>query len=277
MTCSMVFVSERFRLLLKTQNVHLTFWQGWQLYLIGHLFNFILPGGVGGDLVKAYYLKKERSQEAKTSPFTVIFDRSLGLYVMMLMALIAMIVNFDHVSKAPQLLVVVSFVAGVFVALNLLAIAAFNRSLRRFILEFTPKRFHKLHQILVTFMSGFEHYAKSPQRIWLCLAYTMASQTLMVLTVYIAGVATGDAQLSLKSYFFVVPVGMAVTGLPISPPGGIGVGQAAFLVLFNMYLGYNSTLGATVITVFQFLSLCIGFWGLYFYLTRKKAQLPNTL
>ncbi len=270
-TGAFFLVSERFRLLLKTQNVHLSTWEAWKLSLTGLTFNFILPGGVGGDLVKAYYLKKERAHEAKSSPFTVIFDRSLGLYVMLLMALIAMVVNYDQVSTNQNLLVVVGVVGVGFTALNVLAIAAFNKRLRRLINDLTPKRLEGLHQTLVTFMSGFEHYGREKARVWLCLVLTAASQTLMVLTFYIAAQAAGNVDLSLKAYFFIVPVGLAVTGLPISPPGGIGVGQAAFHFLFNMYLGYKSSIGASVITIFQFLSATVGLWGAYFYVTRKKT------
>lgn len=268
---ALILISERFRQLLKTQHLHLSFYQAWKLFLIGHFFNFVLPGGVGGDLVKAYYLKKEKSADAKTSPFTVIFDRFLGLYTMTLMALTVILLNLEKVHSNSKLLIVSLSVGAVFFSLNVFALAAFTRPLRKFIEPLMPKKWPRIHSVFINFMAGFEFYSHAPLRVLYCFVLTIAAQTIMVLTLYIAGVAAGSAHLPLSSYFFVAPIGMAVTGIPISPPGGIGVGQAAFTVLFNIYLGTKSTIGATVITIFQFVSLCISLGGLYFYITHKKA------
>ncbi len=74
-----------------------------------------------------------------------------------------------------------------------------------------------------------------------------------------------------QAYFFVVPIGQMLTAIPISP-AGVGVGQAAFYFLFNIYLGHQSQLGPTVMTVGQVMMFGFGIIGAYFYLRRRGSQ-----
>lgn len=227
---------------------------------------------MGGDLIKAYYLKKENSSQASTSPYTVIFDRIIGLYVMMGLASLIIAFNIQFISRSSQLSTVSSFVFAIFIGLNILAVAVFVRPLRHFVQGLIPKRWPKLNRLLLDIMGGFEFYARCPWRVLYCLFLSLLAQILSITCLYVIGIAAGNQDIPLSAYFFVAPIGFALAGLPIAPPGGVGAGQAAFLVLFNIYLGQKTSIGPTVITVFQFISLCIGFAGLFFYLTRKKAS-----
>ncbi|MNU01394.1 hypothetical protein D3C72_2447830 [compost metagenome] len=63
------------------------------------------------------------------------------------------------------------------------------------------------------------------------------------------------------------------TAIPISP-AGVGVGQAAFYFLFNVYTGTETELGPTVITAYQVGMFVLSLWGAFFYL-RRKEKLPD--
>jgi uncharacterized membrane protein YbhN (UPF0104 family) len=73
------------------------------------------------------------------------------------------------------------------------------------------------------------------------------------------------------AYFFVVPLGFIATAVPISP-AGVGVGQMAFLFLFNTYLGYKTSLGPTAITILQVLQFVFGLVGAWFFIRRKESM-----
>ena len=267
---SLFLNSERFRHLLKTQNVHLSMWEGWKLFLIGHFFNYVLPGGVGGDVVKAYYLKKENGADSHTSPYTVIFDRFIGLYVLMGLALVATLIQMTH--GEPRVVSLGVFVLAIFVALTFLTYAVFNASIRETLHGLIPKRWGKTHTTLSSFFQSFEFYALQPSKIFYGVLLTLIAQTLTVLCLYYVGRVAGSEQAPLMAYFFVVPLGLALSALPIAPPGGVGVGQAAFLFLFNIYLGHSTSLGPTVISIFQISCIIVSLGGFYFYIARKKAS-----
>jgi hypothetical protein len=82
----------------------------------------------------------------------------------------------------------------------------------------------------------------------------------------------GVTELPFSMYCFLVPIGVIVQALPISP-AGIGVGQAAFFFLFNLSLGKESQIGPTAITTMQILQFVWGIVGAFFYLQRKKPVL----
>src|SRR5512135_1017985 len=58
------------------------------LYLIGSFFNNILPGAVGGDTVKVYYLYKE-TRRGGTSFGSVFLDRYIGLTGLLFIGLVS--------------------------------------------------------------------------------------------------------------------------------------------------------------------------------------------
>ena len=49
----------RWFLLLRKQGIDMSFSQVFRLTMIGQFFNYMVPGGVGGDVVKGYYLVRD--------------------------------------------------------------------------------------------------------------------------------------------------------------------------------------------------------------------------
>lgn len=62
-----LFLSERYNL---------------RLYQLGLLYNFFLPGGIGGDGYKVYFLKKEHQIKGRKILSAVFFDRLSGLWAL---------------------------------------------------------------------------------------------------------------------------------------------------------------------------------------------------
>jgi uncharacterized membrane protein YbhN (UPF0104 family) len=70
-------------------------------------------------------------------------------------------------------------------------------------------------------------------------------------------------------YFFIVPIGLTVSAIPILP-GGIGVGQVAFYTLFQ-WVGYpHPEQGATLCTLMQVYTILFNCVGAIFYLKFKR-------
>jgi len=83
---SPLFGAWRWRMLLRIQEIHLTFRESWRLTYIGFFFNTCMPGITGGDIIKAYHASKytERKTEAVA---TVFLDRVLGMLGMGLLCI----------------------------------------------------------------------------------------------------------------------------------------------------------------------------------------------
>lgn len=66
--------------------------------------------------------------------------------------------------------------------------------------------------------------------------------------------------------FVVVPIGMVVNTIPLTP-GGLGVGEAAFAVLFGMA---GLTGGPEVLLSWRVVTICVGLIGLPLYLQGRQ-------
>ena len=113
-------------------------------------------------------------------------------------------------------------------------------------------------------------YRKCPRELLAAIAISFASQFLGTYFFFMVGQFL-HIELALSLYLFIVPAGMIVMALPISP-AGVGVGQVAFLYLFNLLLGTDSHFGATAVTLSQVIQLCWAMIGAIFYIQRRGSH-----
>lgn len=86
-----ILCASRLVLLLKTIDFNLPFLKGFKLIMIGNFFNTIIPGMVGGDFVKGFFLiKSEESKRGKSSGI-IIMDRALGLIALTFIGSVSLI------------------------------------------------------------------------------------------------------------------------------------------------------------------------------------------
>lgn len=247
------------------------------LSFIGMFFNFVMPGGVGGDVVKGYYLLQEFPRQKFAGAISIFMDRMIGFFVMIATAFLAVFFNWNKVSHSPELQSIAIGVSLLFLAFILFFSVALSRRLGRQVFDswFGHLIFEKLPGgAKIRRMYDMVHsYRNEPRNFAFAIGLSVVNQILLVAFVYGVGIAMGVEGIPLSVYFFLVPLGVVVMALPISP-AGIGVGQAAFYFLFSLYLGKSSQLGPTAVTVMQVTSFIWGLAGAFFYMQRKKPAIP---
>jgi glycosyltransferase 2 family protein len=262
--------SERWRVLLEYQGIAARRWDTFKMANIGLFFNFVMPGGVGGDVVKSYFTVRSNADKKIAALNTVLMDRVLGLYTMILMAMASMLLDLEHVLHNPQLERIFWFLLLFFstATIGLSVVFVQSRRVRNLatrVLSALPHggRFVRLYE-------SINEYGRSPLTVVHTLALSLAAQICAILFFIVLGSQMGFTEVSWKIYFYAAPLGFIVSALPISP-GGVGVGQAAFLYLFNLYTGQESALGSTLITALQIMSFVYGLFGA-FHFVRLKAH-----
>jgi uncharacterized protein (TIRG00374 family) len=269
-----IFVNNiRWLLLLRGQGLASTMQYTLPLSFIGMFFNFVMPGGVGGDVVKGYYLLQDYPHQRMAGAISIFMDRMVGFFVMIATAFIAVFLNWDAVAHSRELQSVALGVTLLFVVFVVFFTLALSRRLGRRAIE------SRLGHLVFVAMPGGRQlrrvydtvhtYRKQPMIFFLSCVLSFINQFLLVAFVVGIAFSMGIRDIPLLVYFFIVPIGIVVTALPISP-AGIGVGQAAFYFLFSLYLGKQSQLGPTSATVFQVTNFAMGLVGAFFYLIRKK-------
>lgn len=81
-TCSQIVASSRLKSFLGVIGLELSERYNFRLYQLGLLYNFFLPGGIGGDGYKIYFLKKNYAVQGRKVLSAVFFDRLSGLWAL---------------------------------------------------------------------------------------------------------------------------------------------------------------------------------------------------
>lgn len=267
---SLFLNNERWRTLLHSQGLIYTRLETAKLTLIGQFFNFAMPGGVGGDIIKSYYLTRMNQGQKTRSVMTVLMDRLMGLHAILVLGFLAMLFDLEKILSVPELrLVFLAVTLGTIAYTTIVFIFQsrrewIKRTVRRTIEKLPLK--HRFQQVYDTFNA----YGQQKSTLGLAFLYSLISQSLAIAFMYIVCRTTYGVELSAHSFFIIVPVGFILTAIPISP-AGVGVGQAAFLFLFGVYSPELKHLGPSALTAWQTSLLLFGLIGGMIYLFNRTS------
>lgn len=273
-TFNIFIAAERWRILLKAQVAKYPRWQILRLTFMGLFFNFFMPGGVGGDVVKGFYLVKDNAHQRTKAIVSLLMDRLIGLYVMICAAVLVMLFDLNHVMTTEKLDLIFKSMTSAWVIASLAFVIAWSKRLRKKAHSIIGKfKDNSLGKFIHTLFDAIASYGDHRTALFKAAMVSVVSQVPSILIFYQVGVALGNESMTLANYFIVVPVGFIVMALPITP-GGVGVGQAAFFVLFNLYSQESGIVGTTSITIQQIMQLGFGLIGAY-YFVRAKSLLKH--
>jgi len=266
---SFYFASWRWQILLVVQKIRLPRWDCYKLNLIGLFFNYVMPGGVGGDVVKAFYLVKDHPRNRMGAGMSVLLDRVMGLYAMLLLAITSLSFHYSSVIDNPQLKfifqsMIIAFIGFTF-GLALALSDQFRQAGWKKYIEHS-----KIGKKLISAYEAVHSYSKHRKILVRSVILSLITQIFAILLMAWLGYQLGFTETTLGTYFSVVPLGFMVTAIPISP-AGVGVGQMAFFYLFNLFMGHESQVGPTVMTAYQVLNFILGLVGVWFFIQRKSS------
>ncbi len=257
----------RWNLLLRAQDIQLPYRRAWGLTMIGMLFNVVIPGAVGGDLVKGYYITRAASGRKSHAATTLLMDRVVGLIGLLFLGAVMAIVDFEETMRSAATrslgMLTIGGMAGGLVVLYAAVFAGGPLS-----------EWHLLPRVVRNVFRALHEYRQKASVIPIALALSVANQACSCAMYYLALRATGVVDMPLGQFFLVVPLGMVTAALPISP-GGVGVGQAAFFALFQIVAPKYAKAGTDAVTVFQVVFILVCITGLYWYLSYKHVDLEG--
>jgi uncharacterized protein (TIRG00374 family) len=270
---AIVINNYRWLLLLRGQAIVSSVSQTLPLTFIGLFFNLAMPGSVGGDVVKAYYIAQDQPGTKLKAATSVLMDRIVGLYAMAIIAVVAVFFNSERIFQVAQLRILALFVIALVVGFTVFFILGFSSTIRghaltdRFLNSiYGGKLIMRVYDAVHAFKNGKKQFA------WgICLSILVQSMT--ILSFFIIARVLHFEQVSpqelLASLFFVIPLGLIATAVPLSP-GGVGVGQVVFLKLFIWYGGVDPKVGPTLITIYQVVQSALSLIGAALYFMRKS-------
>ena len=229
----------RLLLLLKAAKVDVTYGRVLGVTLIGSFFSAVLPGLVGGDVVRALYLCSDAVGKRANAVGTVIADRALGFYSLFLLGTIAWAAAWCVGAVAlqnPALWTAPVLALGATVGLALIAAlpryakwamvrAAWNR---------VPANLQNLLQTLHDCLSR-------PGLLTVAVLLSLVNHSLVIATYLAAAILLGDT-LPWYAHFVLSPLATVLNMVALTP-GGIGLTEGAFSLLYE---SAGSAKGASV-------------------------------
>ena len=251
---SLLAATYRWKLLLPER---FTFRRLFSLYMIGSFFSSFLPGVIGGDAVKAYYLNKDAKKLSLTIA-SIFMDRYLGYVALILLGMLGLPFAFGVIGDSPYKWVMPVF----FVAFVIGSLLFFGLQLGRrfpFVSEF------------------YEYFMTFRDKKLVVLKTGLISAFIQVMgfsAVALLASAMGEhIPFSLMCVF--LPIVITLTTLPISI-SGIGVREGAFVLLFGLIK--VTPAAATSLSLAWFFSSFVGSLpGLAFYIRHSnKPEVKNS-
>ncbi len=242
-TASQVVSSERVRGMLSAVPVSIGWAVNMRLYWLGMFYNFFLPGGVGGDGYKVYWLHRRCGTPVKPAVFALLGDRLSGLGAILVYTLayaalrpgLADSVGLHSVSYTEQLWVLLLIPVGVWVYW--------------FFFRFLQRRL--AHAALVALVRSL-----LVQGLQMCTAAA-------ILEGLDAGGLIGD-------YLFLFLISSIASAVPVTI-GGVGAREVAFMI-GSRYLGVEPNCAISLSLLFYAVSLVCSLPGIYYSLHSERID-----
>jgi glycosyltransferase 2 family protein len=257
----------RVRYILLQQGIHTGIWQCFLYNCAGILYSAFLPGGISGDAVRAYLFMKAVPNHRLAILGAMVLDRVLGLVSMVFLGLVA----------AFYMAITVSFIRPYLVGFTAIFVTLIGGVA---LLHFIGGR-HTTEQAagsglvgrawakVKAIVASLRIHEYAPRALTFVVLQSMVIHLMAVALIYICSVHSG-AGLDFLRVFVATPIGLLVNAIPLSP-GGLGIGENAFELLYRTIGGSNGGTSFLLARVFLYSPALVGLvYVLKRMVTRKR-------
>ncbi|MFT4637498.1 MAG: uncharacterized membrane protein YbhN (UPF0104 family) [Verrucomicrobiales bacterium] len=232
----------RWRLFLRLQGIHISWWDNAKLSLIGAFFNLILVGTVGGDAVKVLYLIRRFPNKQREAIVSILMDHLCGLPAVVVMYAIFCLTRWEWLAGSGISSQLALF-AGVYLGASVIGITLLLLLAVSGLCERSPEGLPlrdqaiKFSKTLVLFI---RHWPITLSGV----ALSFVIHWLYFGTFFAASEAM-RAQVALFNIFTIMPVVDVITTLPVSV-SGIGIRETLFESFLNQLCQVSSEIGVMI-------------------------------
>ncbi|HVH47774.1 MAG TPA: lysylphosphatidylglycerol synthase transmembrane domain-containing protein [Labilithrix sp.] len=263
----------RFSVLLGLADVHVPLRSLFRLQMTAYFFNVVIPGNIGGDVVKALYVARDEPKEKRTTILLVAFvERLLGVAALVLLATFITLARpaiWSDPLLRPLATAVVA-IGGATLIGGTLALVIVRKAGAK-LDQFTSGP-SKLSKLLNQLVASMRLLSAGPRRLVTALGLSMFSHALAMAFFTALTRALLQKDVPYTAVATVFPLGLLTLMIPISP-SGLGVGHVAFKRLFEA-IGLAG--GATVFNVYLLGQITPCLLGIFPFLSlKRRGELPS--
>jgi uncharacterized protein (TIRG00374 family) len=257
---SALFAAYKWKMIMTFMGYHPNFKFYAQSYLVGTLFNQVLPTSVGGDAVRVADAHKLGAGLRK-SFYGVMVDRYYGTAGLVLLNFIPLYWLWGLLPH-PIYWAIVVIITGASLALLFALVLGKLHFLNRF----------KLTQVFYELSQAIVANAHTVRRISVLLLLAMLTNFLTIFSLFLIARAI-NLDISLMDLLGIVPAITLITLLPISFAGW-GIREGA-MVSFLLFLHLPKTAIISLSVLYGLMLILASLPGLYFYLFRRSVAFQH--
>ena len=274
----------RWQSLLRASHLHLPHREVFSFLMVSKFFNMAFPGYISGDILRGFYVSRRAAGSRETGQTTsephsgagtpvvvasIVLDRIAGLIPLFALCLIGLLGSRSD-SIPRQVMVSVGTLATIgLVAPLLLFVLTYRKPQLPAVLVWVV-RWPRVESFFSALYEGAHRYARNLKLIRNILAISFLNQGLAISSFILFGWAL-QLEIPVMTYLMLVPLGLLVTAIPVSP-AGLGVGQVAFLALFHLA---GTSQGANLFTLYMASYVVINLAGAFLYLFPRLEAIPS--
>lgn len=222
----MLMCSLRWKILMDAQNLNLSFCRVIVLFFIGQFFNAFMPGSVGGDVIKAWYVAKETNHKKTEIVATVFIDRIMGMLGLVVLCSAVMFMRLDFFMAHNETRALMVFNLSLLVASIVGLFVVFEKNIME-----SWTLFRKLEEktalgkIISRVYNAFRVCVKCRATFFKTLFLSIANHMGLVVASVFLGRAL-EINIRIIDFFTAIPAINAVAAIPMTP-GGLGTREVA--------------------------------------------------
>lgn len=264
---AVVMTFQRWFLLVRAVELPIAFRDALRLGFIGNVFNLVIPGAVGGDVIKAAFFCREQGEGKKTRAISsIVIDRVLGLLGLFLLGSCSGAIAWGSAPPALRnlILVIWAFLAAGMVGLVVIFTPVLYQPLNRLVAG-RPKLSGILSEL--EFMAA--SYRRRPGVIAFGLISATCTHALNVFAFYMISQALFGDDPNLPTFlqhYVITPLILFSTAVPL-PFGALGLSENVGRALFQ---SVNYEGGGVTMMGFRVVMYGVGLVSLFVYLANLR-------
>lgn len=257
----------RIQYLMRDQGIKVSYRRCFVYNSIGLFYSLFLPGGISGDAARAFYFFNDAPGRRIAVVGALLMDRALGLITLIGLGL----------ASGLFLAAVISWIIPYLVGFTLLLLAMVAGLMVGVRYEIQHRQTPGAHRLLrlwerIRGMFARLHLTEySARTLAISVVLSVLMNLLMIILIYVSS-ELNNAHLGLLEISAVSPLGLLTNAIPVSP-GGLGVGEKSFDVLYKLVGGANGAGSFLTTRIFLYSPAILGLVFAVFFLF-KLHRLP---
>lgn len=260
-----VFLSLRLRTLIRASGGLLDWPSAMRATLIAAFAGWLIPGGLGSDVTKAYVLGRAMDGDLAHGAGVAFIDRLFGLAALIALAVAGQLAAFEMVWRVQTLRTL--FLICVTILVGFAGFCVWGAWWSARVGGHEQGMPGGIHGAFRRAIGAVAVVGRRPGLAAVGFFWSLCAQASVVAAAIVVCLALTGATPNSATCAF-VPVGLVANALPVSP-GGLGVGEAVFEMLFQLA---GTAGGAEIALTWRALAVVGSLPGLWFMIRLVRRQ-----